>query len=70
MEVKAISFTGKTQQINPAKARKAYNDALANILGQSNKDYFAISKKTTQKPQNISEDFLKKAKKFFSHVFC
>lgn len=67
MEVKAISFTGRTPKIRINQ--KAYNKALAEVFGQSDKDYIMLTQKTKSEPQISSEKFIENAKKFFSGVF-
>lgn len=67
MEVKAISFTGKTPKIRTNK--KAYHKALAEAFGQSDKDYVMLTQKSKSETPIISEKFIKNAKKFFSGVF-
>lgn len=67
MEVKAISFTGKTPKIRTNK--KAYHKALVEAFGQSDKDYAMLTKKTKSRTPINPEKFLEDAKKFFSGVF-
>lgn len=67
MEVKSISFTGKTPKIKINQ--KAYNKALEEAFGQSNKDYAILIQKTKSQPKISTEKFIENAKKFFSGVF-
>lgn len=67
MEIKAISFTGKTPRIRTNK--KAYNEALARVFGQSDKDYRMLTQKTKAATPVSPEKFIENAKKFFKGVF-
>lgn len=66
MEVNAISFTAKTPKIRVNK--RAYNKALAEAFGQSDKDYIMLTQKTKSETPIVSEKFIENAKKFFSQV--
>lgn len=69
MNIQAISFTGKTPKM-PID-RKAYDEALARVLGQSEKDYFRLNKKVKNEQQDPAtiKKFLEQAKKFFAWTF-
>lgn len=59
-----LPLSKKSNQINPPKSTQ---EALANILGQTNKDYFILQHaKDAKKPSSIDEN---KAKKFFENTF-
>ncbi len=66
MKVNAISFTSKTPKIRVNKI--AYNKALAEALGQSDKDYMMLTKKTKTETPIAPEKLIENAKKFFSQV--
>lgn len=66
MNVKAISFTAKTPKVQNTKA---YKKAIEEALGQSDRDYFSMTKKTKSQPQTNQTDFIETAKKFFSNMF-
>lgn len=67
MEVKAISFTGKTPKIRTNK--KAYHKALEEAFGQSDKDYRMLTQKTKAATPVSPEKFIENARKFFKGVF-
>lgn len=67
MEVKAISFAGKTPKVT--QTQKAYNKAMEEIFGQSDKDYFSITKQVKTSEYINPKDFIQKARKFFVNVF-
>ena len=66
MEIKAISFTSRTPKIKVNKG--AYNKALAEALGQSDKDYIMLTKKTKTETPIATEKLIENVKKFFSQV--
>lgn len=66
MEVNAISFTSRTPKMKVNK--KAYQKALAEAFGQSDKDYMMLTKKTKTETPITPEKFIENAKKFFSQV--
>ncbi len=66
MEVNAISFTAKTPKLRPNK--KAYQKALEEAFGQSDKDYIILSKKAKSQTPVVTEKFVQEAKKFFSGI--
>lgn len=66
MDVKAISFTGKTPKVQNTKA---YQKAIEEALGQSDRDYFSMARKPKSKTQANQPDFIETAKKFFSNMF-
>lgn len=67
MKVNPIAFTGKT--LKPEQAKKLSQKALAEIFGQSDKDYISLTKSTKATKTKDSEEFIERAKKFFSNVF-
>ena len=73
MKVNAISSVEK--HIKPTKLADfptTRDEALANLLGQSDKDLILITKNETKKAQStekVPADFVEKAKKFFSNIF-
>lgn len=66
MIVNPISFNGKTPKTSTIQT--AYKKALVKIFGQSDKDYFNLSK-NIKSQQNIPTDFVEKSKNFFSGFF-
>lgn len=73
MKVNAISSVGK--HIKPNKLSDfpiTREEALANLLGQSDKDFVSITKNKTKKAtetEKVPADFVEKAKKFFPNIF-
>ncbi len=67
MEVNSISFNGKAPKINTVK--QPLKNAIENAIGQTNKDYFMLTRKPEAK-QEITPDFIEKAKKFFADIWA
>lgn len=67
MKVNPIAFTGKN--LKPEQAKKLSQKVLAEIFGQSDKDYILLTKRTKAAKTKDSEEFTERAKKFFSNVF-
>lgn len=66
MEVNSISFNGKTPKIN--KVKQPLQNAIETAIGQTNKDYFILTRKPEAK-QKITPDFIEKAQKFFADIW-
>ncbi len=48
---------------------KLRTDALANVLGQSDKDYFILQNSTNHKPTPVTKNDIESAKQFFESTF-
>lgn len=48
---------------------KLRTDALANVLGQSDKDYFILQNSTNHKPTPVTKNDIEAAKQFFKSTF-
>lgn len=73
MKVNAISSVEK--HIKPTKLADfptTRDEALANLFGQSDKDFVTMSRNNAKKlleTEKTPADFVEKAKKFFSNIF-
>lgn len=73
MKVNAISSVEK--HIKPNKLAgfpTTHDEAIANLLGQSDKDFVTMSRNNAKKlleTEKTPADFVEKAKKFFSNIF-
>ena len=73
MKVNAISSVEK--HIKPTKRADfptTRDEALANLFGQSDKDFVTMSRNNAKKlleTEKTPADFVEKAKKFFSNIF-
>ena len=63
-------FINKNKCLTPKKVNyaKLRQEALANILGQSNKDYFCLQHKNNKKGVNSQLFDVNAAKKFFEYT--
>lgn len=71
MKVNTISIAEKRVQSKLANFPKTYNEAMANLLGQSDSDFVMLTQKKVKTAQNtkVDKNFIESAKKFFSDVF-
>ena len=73
MKVNAISSVEK--HIKPNKLAgfpTTHDEAIANLLGQSDKDFISITRSEAKKApatEKVPTDFVEKSKKFFSNIF-